>query len=128
MVVFMVIWGLRDPRSSSHARPNRQEGGVSKSGDDEFAQAVLDARPEHRMVLTADVVGFYDFVDIDLLVDRVIASTGKADVAFALGTVLRGLMGSGVGLPQNTSSSAILAELIAAPVETGPTIHSLSRS
>ena len=72
-----------------------------------FERSVI--RPDLRYVVRSDVVGFYESVDHELLVDTIVRVTGHRDIAEALTHFLGRVMGSKRGLPQGLLPSDTLA-------------------
>lgn len=73
----------------------------------EFENAPLAFEGSH--IVRADVTGFYESIDHDLLGDRLTMLTGKTDVVGVLVEFLGQVMGQPRGLPQGLSTSDVLA-------------------
>lgn len=70
----------------------------------------------YEYVVRTDVVGFYQYVDHELLLDELVARTGNARSAEAIGELLTAVTGR-AGLPQNVGTSHILGEYYLDAVE-----------
>lgn len=82
----------------------------SRNEFDAFERSALK-HGGHGFVVLADIASYYDYVDHDLLTNRIVDSTGRADTASAIAQFLWDLEGRRIGLPQNVQPSADLADL-----------------
>lgn len=70
----------------------------------------------YQYLVRTDVVGFYQYVDHELLLDELVARTGNARTAEAIGELLTSVTGR-AGLPQNVGASHVLSEYYLDAVE-----------
>jgi hypothetical protein len=84
---------------------------------DEFEADLLNDDREFTHFGLADVTSFYRYVPHALLEQRVVETTGRADLADAVRTLLTETMQADVGVPQNVGPSDQFADLVVAPIE-----------
>jgi hypothetical protein len=84
---------------------------------DTFESEILEADEDFTHFGLADVSSFYRYVPHQLLEERVIETTGRADLADAVRAYLRIVMRADVGVPQNVGPSDQFADLVIAPIE-----------
>lgn len=70
-------------------------------------------------IVRADVAGFYESVDHDILGARLITLTGKTALVDVLIDFLRQVMGAPRGLPQGLVASDVLATAYLSSVDSG---------
>lgn len=81
----------------------------------EFENASLAHCPEY--VVLADITGFYESIDHEMLGDVLVRATGKRELVEALTELLRRTLGSTRGLPQGLGASDALATAYLSPVD-----------
>lgn len=91
-----------------------------------FEQDLLDDPREFTHFGLADVTSFYRYVPHTLLHQRLIETTGLADLADAVLAFLRETMQASLGVPQNVGPSDQLADLVIAPIERRLIRHGIS--
>ena len=77
----------------------------------------LPVQNEYPYVVEADVSGFYDSIDHNLLEDDIVRATGERDIAQALREFLYRVMSSKRGLPQGLMPSDTLATTFLQPFD-----------
>lgn len=86
-----------------------------------FEKAPTEVSGSH--IIRADVAGFYESVDHDILGDRLIELTGKTQLVLVLLEFLRQVMQSTAGLPQGLAASDVLATTYLSSVDSGMLRH-----
>jgi hypothetical protein len=101
------------------ARP--AAGLISGAGRSFESQQELESAPIDQstqpVIVISDVADFYPTIDHGILEDELVAQTGDAESAHALGNFLGLVMGRGFGLPQVYESSNQLSEVVIDIVE-----------
>jgi hypothetical protein len=81
----------------------------------DFERAMLDERSDSYFA-RADIASYYNYVDHQLVHERVIEEAARADTADAIVAVLSVVLGRAFGLPQNVGASEVFGELVLMPV------------
>lgn len=89
----------------------------SSEAHEAFLKAPLGTDAAPTYVVSSDVTACYEYIDHGLLAREVLARTGDSDGVEALTSLLAGLMGRSYGLPQQSGSSDVLAEVYLSVVE-----------
>lgn len=92
----------------------RGERGDKRWSD--FERYPLSKRETSHIVM-ADVAGFYESIDHEVLRLSLLTATGWQDLSDAVASFLTALMGEGRGLPQGVDASDTLATLYLYPVD-----------
>lgn len=97
-------------------REEAAEEGSAFEQHAEFEKAVL-AEESVRYVAIADVAAYYQYIDHELVEQRIVDVSGRWDTAANLRQLLNEVQGRTFGLPQGPPPSEVLAELVLAPIE-----------
>lgn len=87
----------------------------------EFETAPMSAQGHY--IVRADVGGFYESIDHDMLAERLIQLTGKTDIVAALLDFLGQVMQGSRGIPQGLAASDALATAYLSSVDAGMLRH-----
>lgn len=86
-----------------------------RQASSDFKRSLI-AEDDVAYIAVTDVTAYYEFVDHGLLGDELVAQTGDEPVVNQLLSVVRGVMGRDLGLPQIHDASDILGDTYIDPV------------